>query len=648
MAAGVTTAFAVAATVLTSANFTPSEFPWGTDFFGTAPLPDRAGESYARTAASAVAAERSPFNLFVPQDPWLVNTFANTWLPSSGATTTIPWMTGFSTPRLLGGLAQKDSAGHYHPDYSFELVTRLANGSLSYNWSRLDATLDGFLLHAKVKDYMIVLDNVPYAFVRPENRYFCTYGNGAAPDDPEEFASFIGDMASHMVARYGINTVSRWRFRLGTECDGPRMGPRWQNFTAPNPPFTMPGENGTTFTTRVNGLKIYVETYLAVAKALERVIPGVRFGPSNMAGVGSHAGCTACPYLERFADQVRRAGAPLDFMPASQYSQWDHLGLAPVALMGQTPAYLRRIASRTGHPNASIEAHEWGWAGWGKWNQNLGSVRWPSGAWGAAWDLGSFLYQRRGGASRVFHWQYQTDNSLANRNASATCPHDDDAAGTEAAAGSCRPRGYPLVTGHGWLLTALLHMQPRDVDTSVALSEFVTDIASEAGYGSTLGGIRAVGQDAIAFLIMHFSPNITDRFTRWIKLSLSPADVAQLTSGAGCKSLRVEQQALNRTTCTHDSIANELHATGQKVAAEAQAVDVVSNMATPAGLRQLATETAAWMAHNRQMMSFVDYEGALEPMPASDGRSGGGCTLTFDLETPSVLLLRITKSRLSK
>ena len=49
------------------------------------------------------------------------------------------------------------------------------------------------------------------------------------------------------------------------------------------------------------------------------------------------------------------------------------------------------------------------------------------GAWAGAWDLGSYLYQRVGGASRVFHWGYAEDNSL-NRgvrgrggNASQTC-----------------------------------------------------------------------------------------------------------------------------------------------------------------------------------------------------------------------------------
>ena len=61
-------------------------------------------------------------------------------------------------------------------------------------------------------------------------------GLGAAPDDPQEFAAFVGDFAAHLVQRYTLAVVSRWRFRLGTECDGPRIGHSWLNFTAPNPP----------------------------------------------------------------------------------------------------------------------------------------------------------------------------------------------------------------------------------------------------------------------------------------------------------------------------------------------------------------------------------------------------------------------------
>jgi hypothetical protein len=50
----------------------------------------------------------------------------------------------------------------------------------------------------------------------------------------------------------------------GTECDGPRIGHSWLNFTAPNPPFVMADGKGGKYTSRVNGLDKYVETCVAI------------------------------------------------------------------------------------------------------------------------------------------------------------------------------------------------------------------------------------------------------------------------------------------------------------------------------------------------------------------------------------------------
>ena len=105
-----------------------------------------------------------------------------------------------------------------------------------------------------------------------------------------------------------------------------------------------------------------------------------------------------------------------------------------------------------------------GWAGWGKWNSDFGTtgnMDFGHGAFGGAWDLGSYLYQRAGGASRVFHWGGGLDNSLnrgvkgSGGNASGTC-----VPGTTYKK-DCRQYGYPLITGHGWLLSALLQVQPQ-------------------------------------------------------------------------------------------------------------------------------------------------------------------------------------------
>jgi hypothetical protein len=640
-------------------DFHASAFPWGTDFTGTNPLPDKAGASCGEELATSSFLDSRC--AFMANDTFLAETLPG-WALAPGAAMTRPWINGFSAPRLLGGLATHNATdGTYTPNLAFEVVTRAdpgnATSALVYNWSRVDATLDGFLRGAKTERFMLVLDNVPFAFVAPENRFYVSYGNAAAPDDPLEFARFVGDLARHLVARYGLATVeSSFRFRLGTECDGPRIGPPWLNFTAPNPPFVAPNGRGGNFTTRVNGLDVYVATYLAVDAVLQQVAPGAAFGPSNMAGISGGAGgggpgeqCDACVYLNDFADRVKAAGARLDFIAASEYSKWDAQGMAPVAPMADTPAAIALVAARAGHPAAPVEVHEWGWAGWGKWSEKWGKFQWPMGTWGGAWGLGSMLYQRRGGVSRLFHWGYELDNSLNGRagNASNTClPGTTYCSAPELRAGcvpTCRPFGYPLITAHGWLLSALGAVSGG----GAVLSEAVADLAAPGGrgYNHTVGAVKGAGPGGTSLLALHFTPNATERFVRRFRVVLSAVEVRRLllsggnggsVRSGGCAGLAVTQQVLNSTTSVHDLIEEQLFQAGLKVPAEKRAVDAVDKMATDDGLRAAVAAAPRWMALNRQSLRASAFEGTM-----SDVGGGGGCALEFNMEAPSMQLLRI-------
>jgi hypothetical protein len=186
---------------VTDQDFQPSRFPFNTSFFGTTPDPDKAGLGCAEDAVKGEGC------FLRSDDPWLKATLP-AWRPAAGAITTRPWTDGFSAPRLLGGIADHDpETDTYTPNLDFEIVTRSSDGVLVYNWTRVDVTIDGWLHGAKTKRFLLVLDNVPYCFVRPENRYYLGFGMGAAPDDPEEFAVFIGALATHLVERC-TDTVS--------------------------------------------------------------------------------------------------------------------------------------------------------------------------------------------------------------------------------------------------------------------------------------------------------------------------------------------------------------------------------------------------------------------------------------------------------
>ena len=328
--------------------------------------------------------------------------------------------------------------------------------------------------------------------------------------------------------------------------------------------------------------------------------------------------------------------------------------------MRDNPTYLRGIAERAGHPSAPIEVHEWGWAQWGHWADAFGSMRWPMGAYGGAWSLGSYLYQRRGGTSKVYHWSYYFDSTLAlgvrgrGGNASGTCM--PGTVWSQDGTGTCRPRGYPLVAAHGWLMAALLHADPQQ-PTRPALSEFVADLrpsrlhapssGSHHKYNHTIGAIKASSlatppdsASALTYVVLHFSPNVTEFFRRRFQLQVAAADVSAFGS---CERISVTQQVLNRTTSTHDQIEQTLFDRQQKVVAEKRSTDNIGDMATADGLRDLVADASGWMQKNRALLRFAPFTG--EVQESAGGANAGGCTIEFELETPSVLLLRLmTKS----
>ena len=155
---------------ISGADFHPSRSPFNADFFGTTPDPDTAGLSCGK---DAWVGDDCFFNV---TDRWLAETLP-VWKPAAGAITTRPWTNGFSTPRLLGGIADHNATTNtYTPNLDFEIVRRGSDGKLVYDFGRVDATLDGWLHAAKTERFLIVLDNIPYAFVKPENRYYLGFG----------------------------------------------------------------------------------------------------------------------------------------------------------------------------------------------------------------------------------------------------------------------------------------------------------------------------------------------------------------------------------------------------------------------------------------------------------------------------------------
>jgi hypothetical protein len=79
-----------------------------------------------RLAVATEAAGNPVTSAFFRDDPWLRKAFP-TWSPPNHATSaaTVPFMSGFSSPRILGGLALHNKENDtYTPLPEFDVVTR--------------------------------------------------------------------------------------------------------------------------------------------------------------------------------------------------------------------------------------------------------------------------------------------------------------------------------------------------------------------------------------------------------------------------------------------------------------------------------------------------------------------------------------------
>ena len=88
------------------------------------------------------------------------------WSGGSGASgsssLTLPFTRNLSAVRMLGGLADHDAAaGTFKSLPQWDLASRdPATGTVLYNWTRMDGTLDPFVA-AGITPSPLVLDNVP-------------------------------------------------------------------------------------------------------------------------------------------------------------------------------------------------------------------------------------------------------------------------------------------------------------------------------------------------------------------------------------------------------------------------------------------------------------------------------------------------------
>ena len=282
--------------------------------------------------------------------------------------------------RLLGGWKTQKGKGELDGAVEADLAYRGPDGQVRYRWDLLTPRLDHYVHNGY--SLTIVLDNTPWCFpAEPEEGSH--YGQSAPPADFAEWQAFVEALCHQLVRSYGIETVSSWRFRMGTECQG---------------------------TARFGGTqKQFHKLYDHAAAAVRRVLPGAAFGPFNLAGapdgpnISYHDLVDHCVHGTNHA--TGRTGSPLDLACVSVYTA---PSITKGILRTTDPAFKARqkvefwdeLAERhAGLRNVSREVHEFGILG-----SEFGIGQGEPGARGAAWQFCVMVDLLAGGLDRLWHW----------------------------------------------------------------------------------------------------------------------------------------------------------------------------------------------------------------------------------------------------
>jgi len=268
--------------------------------------------------------------------------------------------------RLSGGAAASQIAAEFaeslqmaHKDLGAQVVRAHAilhddngvvvagpGGVLSFDFARVDAIYDQ-LLEMGLRP-VVELSFMPAALARDPGRTVFTYrGIISPPRDWAQWRLLVGELAAHLVGRYGIDEVAQWAFEVWNE---------------PNLEVFWPG-------TRQEYLRLYDEAARAIKAVDARLLVG---GPATAAG----------EWIEPLVAHAAEAGVPLDFVTTHTY--------------GNLPLDLRPVLRR--HDLGPIPI--W-WTEWGIGSTHFGPIH--DSPMGAPFVL-SGLHSAQGRVDAVAYW----------------------------------------------------------------------------------------------------------------------------------------------------------------------------------------------------------------------------------------------------
>jgi len=200
---------------------------------------------------------------------------------------TVKQATGLASIRFHGIL--DDEVGLYDPGRRTHVPGQAPVAPLDasiYNFSYVDQIYDG-LLEQGVRPY-VELSFMPrkLAAVPDAAHPFWYHPNPTPPKDYAQWDDMIRALAQHLIARYGMNEVSHWKFEVWNE---PNLD-FWQG---------LPKQSS------------YFQLYDHTAQALKSASPRLQVGGPATA---------AAAWVSEFLAHTHRAGVPVDFVSTHVYA----------------------------------------------------------------------------------------------------------------------------------------------------------------------------------------------------------------------------------------------------------------------------------------------------------------------------------------
>jgi xylan 1,4-beta-xylosidase len=226
------------------------------------------------------------------------------------------------------------------------VVVRPGDGGLRFDFTRVDALYDQVL--ALGLRPVVELSFMPAAVARdPQQTVFAYRGIISPPANWAEWRQLVGELARHLVERYGAVEVAQWAFEVWNE---------------PNLAVFWPGSR-----------EEYLRLYDEAARAIRAVDPRLRVGgPASAAG----------EWVELLAAHAAAQGVPLDFVSTHTY--------------GNLPLDVRPALKR--HGFGGIPA--W-WTEWGVGATHFGPIH--DSVLGAPFVLSGF-HSAQGRLDKVAYW----------------------------------------------------------------------------------------------------------------------------------------------------------------------------------------------------------------------------------------------------